>query len=198
MPLVLGEGNIYGFDNIANKCFESLNSAAKSFERVEISELIRMANTVESPDKKYIDEVDSVSVEDQAVFASEFTSALSDKNNWQQRIMSLFQRFQHTNPALAWLANTLFILLLSILAGLIANSIGQAKANTKVRQAPQSTAPVIVQIDESQQVAIVGDCPYYFEIEFENAKNGEVIRGYISKRSFLPVESKEDKPDADA
>ncbi len=138
-------------------------------------------------------EVGEISAETAQTFQEEITEVFADQQNWQQKLMTMCLKYQETNPILAWAFR---YILVGILVGVAASYIMQMASNSKVRELPTSTSNVIYQVTEESNIIVIGDVPYYYEVEFENPETGEAVRGYVSKRSISALEKQEDTTDA--
>ena len=79
--------------------------------------------------------------------------------------------------------------ILPIIAQLFGNLIGEALIPAKVYEEPQIVAPVICRLEQHQNVLIIGEVPYYYQIETKDLSTNETKTGFVSKRS-IEVEKK--------
>ena len=92
------------------------------------------------------------------------------------------------------LAKILKFIVLQIIAFLIWEIAGFAinhfiaQKNAPLREQPHSTSIVINNITINQQLFVIDSVPYYYLVEFESPDTGDMVQGYISKRSVRPVE----------
>lgn len=75
-------------------------------------------------------------------------------------------------------------IIVGVIIGVILNVIGQAKSPANVYEEPKVTAPIIYHIEQYQQVIIVNEIPYYYEIEVKDESTNEIKTGFVSKRSI--------------
>lgn len=124
----------------------------------------------------------NVTEEDNRLAATEICSALSDKQNWQQRLMVACEKYKGTNPVVVWIIEkVILVIAVGIIVGISVNAI--TSKSSSIREAPDTSSPILYEISEAQEIKITGDIPYYYAIEYENTVTQEVITGYISKRS---------------
>lgn len=134
-----------------------------------------------------------LSTEDEQIIANEVSSILSTEKNWEQRLMDSMVRLKETHPILATvLCHLFFPLLLGLLVNLISTSIGEARTPAKVYEQPRPTAPIVYHLERLQQVRIIGEEPYYFQIELIDNETKEILTGFVSKRSLKEIEDSED------
>lgn len=134
-----------------------------------------------------------LSAEDEQIIANEVSSILSAEKNWEQRLMDSMVRLKETHPILATvLYHLVFTILAGLLVNLISTSIGEARTPAKVYEQPRPTAPIVYHLEPLQQVKIIGEEPYYFQIELIDNETKEILTGFVSKRSLKEVEDSED------
>lgn len=154
----------------------------------ELSKLISIADKIveeEYPDAPY-----ELSENDQRIVATEIEAILHSEKNWEQRFAESVQKYTRTHPVIAWLLKNVFLpILLSIIANILYTKIGEAIVPASMYDEPKTTAQVIYHIEPNQTVVIVGDVPYYYEIEAEDAASNQVKTGYVSKRSIRICEN---------
>lgn len=164
--------------NIISK-IERLSAIATRIEEVDAGEL------VESKESTVL----SIPLEEQEELAAEIDDILADEKNWEQRLMDRIEMFKQTHPLWAVILKLLFVyIFLEIFNSVCSTGIGQMLFPAKVYEEPNTQAPIIYHIEQHQQVVIIGEVPYYYEIETKDVKTNEIKTGYVSKRS---VELKE-------
>lgn len=134
-----------------------------------------------------------LSTEDEQIIADEVSSILSSEKNWEQRLMDSVAKLKKPHPVLAsMLYHIIVTILLGIVANLIAMAIGQALTSAKVYEKPRTTSMVIYHLEPLQQVKIIGEEPYYFQIELTDNTTQETMVGFVSKRSIKELGTQED------
>lgn len=180
--------------SVINEAMQS-NSLALQREYA-IAHVCTLAENISSvigvDEDETIDSPSELSAEDEQIIADEVSSILSSEKNWEQRLMDRVAKLKETHPALAAL---LYHLIVTILAGIIVNliamAIGQAIAPAKVYEKPRTTSPVIYHLEPLHQVKIIGEEPYYFQIELTDNDTQETMVGFVSKRSVKEVDTQE-------
>lgn len=68
-------------------------------------------------------------------------------------------------------------------------SVWQARPvkDSQVYEEPVSTSNVVYNLTVENTVTVVGDVPYYYEVEFVNPETGEPVTGYIYKGNLTEV-----------
>lgn len=145
------------------------------------------------------DEVDSIdlpselSAEDKQLLADEVSLVSAPEKNWEQRLMERITKLKETHPVLALILSQMILpLLVGILGSLLATAIGQANTPAKVYEKPNAASPIIYHLKPLQQVKVVGEQPYYFQIELPDNDTGETIIGFVSKRSLKVADTEEE------
>lgn len=134
-----------------------------------------------------------LSTEDEQIIANEVSLILASGKNWEQRLMDSVAKLKKTHPVLATvLWQIIWPLLVGILGSLIATVIGQANAPAKVYEKPRTTSPVVYHLEPLQEVKIIGEEPYYFQIELTDSNTQETMVGFVSKRSIKEVDTQEE------
>lgn len=151
-------------------------------------------------DVEPIDISSELSSEDQQILADEMTELLAEVNadadeapethpqkmNWFQRLTDRLSTFAETHPRLAqFLIN---FILYGVIASIIGSAIWEVISSAKVYEHPNSASPVIFQLEPLQQVKVIGEQPYYFQIELTDGNTQETIVGFVSKRSLKAVD----------
>lgn len=110
--------------------------------------------------------------------------------------MESIQKFKATHPIIAAVL-TGFVLqfIIAISANLVSSAVGQVLRPARVYEEPTSSSQVVYNLDQDQIVAIVGEEPYYFEVQISDDKSQKIVSGYVSKRSLeLCKENGKDAP----
>jgi len=110
---------------------------------------------------------------------------IAQPDNWQIRFMSWLATQKTNNPVIAKLVYFLLFAMFTILTA----AAGTALADSWLRDAPNSSSDVVVIVPQNSAVIIIGDAPYYFEVEYTD-ENGEEHTGWMSKRSIKLQDAK--------
>ena len=131
----------------------------------------------------------ALSEEDQDTLSCEITSALSDEKNWDQRLWETIENFQKTHPTLVWVLKCVLLsILVNTIGNLLTTAIGQALFPAKIYEEPNTASQVIYHIEQHQTLIVVGDVPYYYEVEIRDCNTDQTMAGYISKRSVRIID----------
>ena len=145
----------------------------------------RIARTVETVEITP-DEIKELPEADQQAIAAEVTAIFADSENWEQRFMARVAEFEKTHPFWAVAIKFLVInVIFAIMVNLASDGIGQTINAAKVYEEPCSTSQVVYHVEQHQTVIVIGEVPYYYEVEVRPENADGVKRGYMSKRSIL-------------
>lgn len=140
-----------------------------------------------------------LSDEDKQIIAGEVSSILSSQKNWEQRLMESVSKLREEHPILAPLFYGIILnILASIIISLASIVIGQIRTPAKVYDKPQTTSQVVYHLEPLQQVKIIGEQPYYYQIELTDNDTQEIFVGFVSKRSIQQVDTQDESPTLDA
>ena len=177
--------------------FESERRAAVQ----DTIQLMQKVDSVELPEETELQrQASEISDADKEELVAEISEAINQHENWEQRLMALFQTYQSQHPVFALIIKHLLDCILTlIITTLLSNrSIGSVDKTAYLREDPSSSAPVVVVIDKPQDIIILGDVPYYYYVEFQDSSSTEPIHGYISKRSLKNVHPEDPQLDTEA
>lgn len=90
-----------------------------------------------------------------------------------------------TNPLIAWvLANVFLPILIGIFVNIAWSAIGRTLSPVNVYEEPNSSSRIVYHIKLNQNIVVVGDILYYYEVEIQDELSGCCYAGYVSKRSY--------------
>ena len=120
------------------------------------------------------------SEEEQAEVKEMVAEILNDSpHNWEYGFAKMIETAKTKHPI--WMAIILFVL--GTLASYLIEDIFDTIKNTVIREEPNTSAAVVINIQAEQVVLVVNDVPYYYEVEYVDETTGETYTGWISKRS---------------
>lgn len=158
-----------------------------------VAELTRLTSLAEEYTIGEVAEEASVLSEDeQRIVVSEVEDILLSGKNWEQCFAEQIKSFSQTHPVIAWVLEKIFFaILIGIITNIAYSAIGQALFPANVYEEPHSSSQVVFHIQMNQNVIVVGDAPYYYEVEIHDESSGHCYTGYVSKRSISLIESEE-------
>ena len=97
-----------------------------------------------------------------------------------------------TNPLIAWVLTNVFLpILIGIVVNMVWSTIGRTLSPANVYEEPNSSSQIVYHIELNPNVVVVGDVPYYYEVEIQDESSGCCYAGYVSKWSISLMESEE-------
>lgn len=143
-----------------------------------------------------------VTPEIRAEIAADINEVLSRPNEAGDISQSKYVKWKEQHPFLADLyMQVLLPLIQAILYGLIAfgaaSLLASANKDARVYEEPTSTSNVVNNISVEQNVTIIGDAPYFYEVEFVDPETGETVTGYIYKGNLVINEQEEPTTEPD-
>lgn len=113
----------------------------------------------------------------------DLTDILNDARNWQQILTDVIRKWREKNLVICFLlVNIVLPLILSVLATPIYNGI--TSNNASIKDEPSASGNTICNITVNQHITIISTSTnYYYEVEFYDEESGELIKGWLSKRS---------------
>ena len=66
---------------------------------------------------------------------------------------------------------------------------GRPVKDSQVYQEPVSTSNVVYNLTVENNITVVGDAPYYYEVEFVNPETGEPVTGYVYKANITAADT---------
>ena len=110
----------------------------------------------------------------------------------EQVMKSKFLEWQNHHPVLAFvLIQVLLAIIINITSSVIGDWMsGVLTKKSNLYEEATATSNVIINIDVDQNVTVVNEVPYYYEIVYTDPETGEEIRGYVYKAN-VAIEQEE-------
>ena len=124
--------------------------------------------------------------------SAEAKAILDSGENWEQRFMESIAKYRKTHPVVAWVLEKIFFaILIGVATSLASSAVGRVLHPANLYEEPRTSSQVICRIEESETVVIVGEAPYYYQIERGDENTKQLIVGYASKRTIRLYEKEE-------
>lgn len=181
-------GQLQEFSHIISN---SIPDHIKPLTEARVAELNRLTSLAkEYTIGKAAEEPPILSEDDQRIVVAEVEDVLLSGKNWEQCFAEKIKNFSQTHPVIAWVLEKIFLaILLGIITNMVSPAIGQALFPANVYEEPRSSSPIVCRIELNQNVVVVGDVPYFYEVEIQNESAEHRYIGYVSKRSISLMES---------
>lgn len=156
-----------------------------------------LANVHEDALEDTVEEIMTPEVRKQ--MAEDISEVLADPTTAQKGFESKYLSWKEQHP---FFADMFTILFLPFVVGLLLMCIqvqpGITISNSNIYTEPVSTSTVVYSISVNQNITVIGDAPYYYEVEFVDPETGEAVTGYIYKGNVSIDElAASDEPIAD-
>lgn len=103
-----------------------------------------------------------------------------------------------THTLIAWVLTNVFLpILIGIIVNMVWSTIGRTLSPANAYEESNSSSQIVYHIELNQNV-VVGDVPYYYEVEIQDESPGCRYTGYVSKRSICLTENDDNATDIDA
>lgn len=103
-----------------------------------------------------------------------------DISNWQIKLVNKFKELYKENPIIiGFFIKILFPVIIGVMIAILSHNI-----LLNIYSKPDNKSTVIYQTN----IIITNDIPYYYHIETKD-KNGNIIKGYVSKRKYNKLKS---------
>lgn len=185
---------------IDKSAFDTLkyaSQATKALQNVDWGAVVNAyAETFESEND---DQETSESVSEEALtpeiraeIAADITEVLSNPEELQSASQSKYLRWKERNPGVAaFFLDILYPLLLVLIAFLLQNYQARLDKDSQVYAEPTATSNVVYNLTVENHITIIGEAPYYYEVEFVNPETGEPVTGYVYKGNVTVEEPEE-------
>lgn len=183
LPLV--DTSVYG----ALKDLNAISTALQSVDWSWLSE-VQPVND-ENNDATATTENQEVTSDIRTAIAEDITEVLAEPKSMHITSRRKYLEWIKESPehALLFLGTLISFLTLLLQALSFGLQIWQARPvkDSQVYQEPVSTSNVVYNLTVENNVTVVGDVPYYYEVEFVNPETGEPVIGYIYKGNLTEV-----------
>ncbi|MBR6509654.1 MAG: hypothetical protein IKT38_03515 [Clostridia bacterium] len=140
-----------------------------------------MAKTLENYDYEPADVEDVLTDEIRAELKESAEEALLAKDS-QKNIEQRYGEWKEKHPLLADIYLLIIGAILGFLLGFMqAPSSATTTKNSNVYELPSSTSNIVVNINVDQDITVINEVPYYYEVVYIDPEIGEEKKGYIYK-----------------
>lgn len=151
-----------------------------------------MSETLSTYDDFNQDETSDLLTEDIREELDESIHEIMVSGDSEEVVKSKFLEWQNRHPVLAFvLIQILLAIIINIASGVIGDWVtGVLTKKSNLYEEATSTSNVVINIDVDQNITIVNEVPYYYEIVYADPETGEKIRGYVYKAN-VAIEQEE-------
>lgn len=168
--------------------------------KARVAELTRLTSLAEEYTiGEAAEECHILSEDEQKIVEDEVEEILLSEKNWEQCFAERIKKFSQTHPVIAWVLEKIFFaILINVAANIVYSAVGHALSPAKVYEDPCPSSQVIYHMERNQNVIIIGEVPYYYEVMINDEPLENCYTGYVSKRSICLTESDDNATDVDA
>lgn len=168
--------------------------------KARVAELTRLTSLAEEYTiGEAAEECHILSEDEQKIVADEVEEILLSEKNCEQCFAERIKKFSQTHPVIAWVLEKIFFaILINVAANIVYSAVGHALSPAKVYEDPCPSSQVIYHMERNQNVIIIGEVPYYYEVMINDEPLENCYTGYVSKRSICLTESDDNATDVDA
>lgn len=138
--------------------------------------------------------VSSVTIEDQKIapeiraeIAADITSVIAEPETMHITSRNKFFEWVKKSPENAMVFLNTLLVFIQTICMIVSTWQARPVKDSQVYQEPVSTSNVVYNLTVENTVTVVGDVPYYYEVEFVNPETGESVIGYIYKGNLTEV-----------
>ena len=150
-------------------------------------------NDDESNDPLETLEEQEVDPEIRAEMAADITEVIAKPETMHLTSRNKYLEWLKKSPEHAIQFVTLLLMFIQTICMMVSTWQARPVKDSQVYQEPVSTSNVVYNLTVENNVTVIGDAPYYYEVEFVNPETGEPMTGYIYKANITAT----DKDEAD-
>ena len=177
---------------VDTSAFSALNHAAAELSALAKLDLSWLAEIQEQEGVGEGEDIleEQVTPEIRAELAADITETISNPKQMQAVSQSKYLQWKERNPGFAaLLIEILYPLLLALLGIGVSLWLARPTKNSQVYEEPNSASSVVYNLTVENNVTIIGDVPYYYEVEFMDPETGDLLTGYIYKGNVVVEEN---------
>lgn len=130
-----------------------------------------------------------VAPEIRAEMAADITEVIAEPETMHLTSRNKYLEWAKKHPELAVQFLTLLLMFIQTICMMVSTWQARLVKDSQVYQEPASTSNVVYNLTVENNVTVIGDVPYYYEIEFTHPETGEMVTGYIYKGNVAAEES---------
>ncbi len=150
-------------------------------------------NDDEDDDPPEMFEEQEVAPEIRAKMAADITEVIAKPETMHLTSRNKYLEWLKKSPENAIQFVTLLLMFIQTICMMVSTWQARPVKDSQVYQEPVSTSNVVYNLTVENNVTVIGDAPYYYEVEFVNPETGEPMTGYIYKANITAT----DKDEAD-
>lgn len=160
---------------------------------------VHLEDYTENTDVPAMPKADEMGPEIRAEIAADIAEVIAEPETMHITSKKKFMEWIKESPEHALAFLSALLVFIQTICMVVSTWQARPVKDSQVYQEPVSSSNVVYNLTVENTVTVIGDVPYYYEVEFVNPETGESLIGYIYKGNLAAEESEDvDIPDEEA
>ena len=160
---------------------------------------VHLEDYTENTDVPAMPKADEMDPEIRAEIAADIAEVIAEPETMHITSKKKFMEWIKESPEHALAFLSALLVFIQTICMVVSTWQARPVKDSQVYQEPVSSSNVVYNLTVENTVTVIGDVPYYYEVEFINPETGESLIGYIYKGNLAAEESEDvDIPDEEA
>ena len=160
---------------------------------------VHLEDYTENTDVPAMPEADEMDPEIRAEIAADIAEVIAEPETMHITSKKKFMEWIKESPEHALVFLSALLVFIQTICMVVSTWQARPVKDSQVYQEPVSSSNVVYNLTVENTVTVIGDVPYYYEVEFVNPETGESLIGYIYKGNLAAEEFEDvDIPDEEA
>ena len=152
---------------------------------------VHLEDYTENTDVPAMPEADEMDPEIRAEIAADIAEVIAEPETMHITSKKKFMEWIKESPEHALAFLTALLVFIQTICMVVSTWQARPVKDSQVYQEPVSSSNVVYNLTVENTVTVIGDVPYYYEVEFVNPETGESLIGYIYKGNLAAEESED-------
>ena len=167
-----------------------IKSALSGIDWSWLSE-VHLEDYTENTDVPAMPKEDELDPEIRAEIAADIAEVIAEPETMHITSKKKFMEWVKESPEHALAFLTALLVFIQTICMVVSTWQARPVKDSQVYQEPVSSSNVVYNLTVENTVTVIGDVPYYYEVEFVNPETGESMIGYIYKGNLAAEESED-------
>lgn len=167
-----------------------IKSALSGIDWSWLSE-VHLEDYTENTDVPALSKEDELDPEIRAEIAADIAEVITEPETMHITSKKKFMEWVKESPEHALAFLTALLVFIQTICMVVSTWQARPVKDSQVYQEPVSSSNVVYNLTVENTVTVIGDVPYYYEVEFVNPETGESMIGYIYKGNLAAEESED-------
>ena len=160
---------------------------------------VHLEDYTENTDVPAMPKADEMDPEIRAEIAADIAEVIAEPETMHITSKKKFMEWMKESPEHALAFLSALLVFIQTICMVVSTWQARPVKDSQVYQEPVSSSNVVYNLTVENTVTVIGDVPYYYEVEFVNPETGESLIGYIYKGNLAAEESEDvDIPEEEA